>query len=58
MFNPETRPNQAMISRIREAAPGMEVQLKFISVRNAEELRVMHVAGFEPIKRGCALDSR
>jgi len=39
MFNPETRPNRTMISRIKEAAPGIGVQLKFISVRDAEELR-------------------
>lgn len=39
IFNPETRPNSIMISRLKEAAPGIGVELKFISVRNVEELR-------------------
>jgi ABC-type uncharacterized transport system substrate-binding protein len=39
IFNPETRPNSIMISRLKEAAPDIGVDLKFISVRNVEELR-------------------
>jgi putative tryptophan/tyrosine transport system substrate-binding protein len=39
MFNPETPPNSVMISRLKEAAPGIGVKLKLISVRNADELR-------------------
>jgi len=39
IFNPETLPNIAILSRLKDAAPGLGVQLKFISVRNAEELR-------------------
>jgi putative ABC transport system substrate-binding protein len=39
MFNPETPPNSIMISRLKEAAPGIGVELKLISVRNVEALR-------------------
>ena len=39
IFNPESPPNSVMISRLKEAAPGIGVELKFASVRNAEELR-------------------
>jgi putative ABC transport system substrate-binding protein len=39
MFNPETPPNSIMISRLKEAAPGIGVELKLISVRNVDELR-------------------
>jgi ABC-type uncharacterized transport system substrate-binding protein len=39
IFNPETPPNRIMISRLKEAAPGLGVRLRFISVRNAEDLR-------------------
>ena len=39
IFNPETPPNRIMISRLKEAAPGIGVRLRFISVRDAESLR-------------------
>ena len=39
IFNPETPPNSVMISRLKEAAPGVGVELKLINVRNVEELR-------------------
>jgi len=39
IFNPETPPNNIMISRLKKAAPGIGVELKFVSVRNVEELR-------------------
>ena len=39
IFNPETPPNRIMISRLKEAAPGIGVELRFISVRNGDELR-------------------
>ena len=39
IFNPETPPNRIMISRLKEAAPGIGVRLKFISVRDAEDIR-------------------
>ena len=38
IFNPETLPNITIISRLKDAAPGLGVELKFISVRKAEEL--------------------
>jgi len=47
MFNPETRPNKTMISRLKEAAPGIGVDLKLISVRNEGELR----SGFAGLSR-------
>lgn len=39
IFNPETLPNIAILSSLKAAAPGLGVELKFISVRNVEELR-------------------
>ena len=39
IFNPETPPNKIMISRLKEAAPQVGVELKIISVRKVEELR-------------------
>jgi len=39
MFNPETRPNNTMISRLKAAAPGIGVELKFFTVRNVDEIR-------------------
>ena len=39
IFNPESPPNSVMISRLKEAAPGIGVELKLVSVRNVEELR-------------------
>ena len=39
IFNPETLPNIAILSRLKDAAPGLGVELKFIGVRSAEELR-------------------
>jgi putative tryptophan/tyrosine transport system substrate-binding protein len=39
IFNPETPPNRMMISRLKEAAPGIGVRLQFISVRDAEDIR-------------------
>jgi putative tryptophan/tyrosine transport system substrate-binding protein len=43
IFNPETPPNRTMISRLKEAAPGIGVELTFISARNIEELRLAFV---------------
>jgi putative ABC transport system substrate-binding protein len=39
IFNPETLPNITIISRLKDAAPGLSVELKFVSVRKVEELR-------------------
>jgi putative ABC transport system substrate-binding protein len=39
MFNPETPPNRVMISRLKDAAPGIGVDLRFLSVRNSDEIR-------------------
>jgi putative ABC transport system substrate-binding protein len=39
IFNPETPPNQVMISGLKQAAPGLGVELKLKSVRQLEELR-------------------
>ena len=39
LFNPESPPNNVMVSRLKEAAPGVGVELKFINVRNVQELR-------------------
>ena len=39
IFNPETLPNVTIISRLKDAAPGLSVELKFVSVRKVEELR-------------------
>ena len=39
IFNPETPPNRVMISRLQEAAPGIGVELKLVSVRSSEEIR-------------------
>lgn len=39
LFNPDTPPNSVMIGRLKEAAPGIGVELKLISVRKVEELR-------------------
>jgi len=38
IFNPETPPNHVIVSRLKEAAPGLGVELKFIAARNVEEL--------------------
>ncbi len=40
IFNPETPPNSIMINRLKEAAPGIGVKLRLVSVRNVEELRL------------------
>jgi len=39
IFNPETPPNHVIVSRLKEAAPGIGVELKFVSAKNIEELR-------------------
>ena len=39
IFNPETLPNITILGRLKEAAPGLGVALKFISVKKVEELR-------------------
>ena len=39
IFNPDTLPNKLMTSHLRKAAPGIGVQLRFISVRDVDELR-------------------
>jgi ABC-type uncharacterized transport system substrate-binding protein len=39
VFNPETLSNITIISRLKDAAPGLSVELKFVSVRNVEEFR-------------------
>ena len=39
IFNPESPPNRIVISRLKEAAPGLGVRLKIFSVRTVEELR-------------------
>lgn len=39
IFNPETLPNVAILSRLKDAAPGLDVELKFFSVRSVAELR-------------------
>jgi putative ABC transport system substrate-binding protein len=38
IFNPETPPNRTMVSRLKEAAPGIGVDLKFVTARNVDEL--------------------
>lgn len=50
MFNPETLPNIAIISRLKEAAPGLGIILRFVSVKSIEELR----AGFSGLNRSSA----
>ena len=39
IFNPESPPSSVMISRLKDAAPGIGVELKLMSVRNVKELR-------------------
>lgn len=39
IFNPDTGPNATIVSRLREAAPGIGVQVTFRSARTTEELR-------------------
>jgi putative ABC transport system substrate-binding protein len=38
IFNPETPPNRTIVGRLKEAAPGIGVELRFIGARNTEEL--------------------
>jgi len=47
IFNPETPPNRVIVSRLKEEAPGIGVELKFIAVRNVEELN----AAFSGVSR-------
>src|SRR5262245_19640994 len=39
LFNLDTPPNSVMVNRLKEAAPGVGVELKLIGVRKPEELR-------------------
>jgi putative ABC transport system substrate-binding protein len=39
IFNPETLPNIKMISRLKDVAPALGVDLRFIGVRKLEDLR-------------------
>ena len=39
IFNPDTPPNRVMIGRLKEAAPGIGVELTILSVRSMEDLR-------------------
>ncbi|MEO8006202.1 MAG: ABC transporter substrate-binding protein [Betaproteobacteria bacterium] len=38
LFNPDTVPNNTILSRLKDAAPELGTELKFFSVRNPEEL--------------------
>ena len=50
LFNLDTPPNQVMISRLKNAAPGLGLELKEIGVRKPEELR----AAFKALNRSNA----
>jgi len=39
IFNPESPPNSTIIRRLKEAAPGIGVELRLISARKAEDIR-------------------
>src|SRR4051812_23227254 len=39
VFNPETPPNRVIVGRLKDASPGIGVNLKFITVRTTQEIR-------------------